>query len=356
MQPTNLVAAADRSNSKAHPIVAWLTVNRRCNFRCIWCYAQGADFKKEKEMSLDLAMRITKILQSAGVQHLFVTGGEPTLWKHLFEFNDFCRRIGLETTLVTNGMRFGNDAFWWQYLEHPNSYVGVSIKAGNPVQLRETTKVRQFAAVTKGITRAMTHFHSGVGIVYNTYCSDNLIEMSEYALSCGAKTVKLDFCTPVFMDNEPAAISLIEPSRIASNILRDYPRLEEITHGNLAFIMSVPFCIWPKELIQELKAKNRIESVCHLLRREGIVIGTDGSLFMCNELFDFPIGKYPENFESAESLIEFLSSQEINGYYEELSRYPSDRCQECTWYLDCGGGCPLQWSVYEPSNVVHPIH
>lgn len=337
------------------PIVAWLTVNRRCNFRCQWCYAQGAGFAKEKEMPVELAINITQILQSSGVQHLFVTGGEPTLWKPLFQFNDFCRKIGLETTLVTNGMRFGNDVFWQQYLQHPNAFVGVSLKAGNPEQLRETTKVRQFDTVTKGITRAMAHFHSGVGIVYNTHCADNLIEMAEYALSCGAQTVKLDFCTPVFIQNEPSAISVVEPSRIVSNILRDYPRLEEITEGRLAFIMSVPFCFWPEEFIYELKAKNRIESVCHLIRQEGIVVGTDGSLYMCNELFDFPIGKYQENFESAESLIGFLSSREIIGYYEELSRYPSDRCQDCSWYMDCGGGCPLQWSVFEPEEVIHPV-
>lgn len=344
-----------QSNHEIHPTVAWLTVNRRCNFRCKWCYAQGASFDKEEEMPLELAIDITRLLNTAGIRHFFVTGGEPSLWGPLTKFNTFCQEIGLETTLVTNGMRFGNDNFWREYLEHPNTFVGISLKAGNPSQLMETAKVRRFAAVTKGISRAMSHFQSGVGIVYNSYCTDNLLEMAQYGMSCGARSVKIDFCTPVFVNGQPSAICVVEPRQMVANIMRDYLRLEEITEGNLAFIMSIPFCFWPKEFIQELKTKNRIESVCQLMKREGIVVGSDGSLYMCNELFDFPIGKYPEDFNSSDSLVEFLNSQEVNEYYAELSRYPSDRCQECSWYMDCGGGCPLHWSIYDPEQLVHPV-
>jgi len=350
-----LVSSSEKTEGPVRPSVAWLTVNRRCNFRCKWCYAQGAEFDTAQDMPIDLAVRMTRILQSAGVQHLFVTGGEPTLWNPLLKFNDFCQKIGLETTLVTNGMRFSNDAFWHRYLEHPNTFVGISLKAGNPKQLWESAQVRQFATVTRGITRAMTHFQSGVGIVYNTDCSGNLIEMAEYAMSCNAKTIKLDFCTPVFVNGEPSAICVTEPGHMVEGVMHDYPRLVEITNGNLAFIMSVPFCFWPQEFIQKLKAKNRIESVCQLLKREGIVVGSGGSLYMCNELFDFPIGKYAEDFNTAASLVELLNSPKISGYYNELSRYPSDRCQDYSWYMDCGGGCPLQWSVLEPEKLIHPI-
>lgn len=343
------------ANNSVCLVGAWLTVNRRCNFRCEWCYAQGAGFAKEKEMSLDLAIDITRILVGSGITQLFVTGGEPTLWKPLIQFNDFCREINLETTLVTNGMRFGNDVFWQQYLERPNTFVGISLKASDPEQLRATAKVRQFTTVTKGISRAMRHFQSGVGIVYNSYCADNLIEMTEYALSCGARTVKIDFCTPVFVNSQPSALCMVEPHQLVANIIRDYPYLEKITAGQLSFIMSIPFCLWPKEFIHELKAKNRIESVCHLIKREGIVVGSDGLLYMCNELFDFPIGKYPKNFTDSDSLTEFLNNREINEYYSELSRYPSDRCQECCWHMDCGGGCPLHWSIYEPEQLINPV-
>lgn len=349
------IETAVEPHNKNKPLVAWLTVNRRCNFRCVWCYAQGTKFSKEEEMPLSLAMAITRLLTAAGVRHLFITGGEPTLWQPLIKFNAFCHEIGLSTTIVTNAMRFGDDKYWNRYLEHPNTCVGVSLKASSPKELWGTAKVRRFGEVTKGITRAMNHFRSGVGIVYNTYCVDSMVEMSKYAMDCGAQSVKIDFCTPVLIDGEPSPISVVDPSVMVPCILRDYPQLEDITGGNIAFIMSIPFCFWPKEFVQELKSKNRIESVCQLLRREGLVVGHDGSVFMCNELFDFPIGKYPNNFNTAESLIEFLNSDEIDGYYNELSRYPSDRCETCAWYQDCGGGCPLQWTFFSPERLIHPV-
>lgn len=340
---------------KIKPLGAWLTVNRRCNFRCRWCYAQGAGFSANDEMPLEHAKNITLILIGAGVKQLLITGGEPTLWKHLIDFNVFCQEIGLETTLVTNGMRFGNDAFWLKYLEHPNTFVGISIKAGNPGELRNTAGSRQFATVTKGISRAMEHFQSGVGIVYNSHYTESLIEMTEYAMSCGAKTIKIDFCTPVFINGKPSAICVVKPNQLVAKIVRDYPRLEKITGGNIAFIMSIPFCLWPREFIEELKAKDKIESVCHLIKKEGIVVNCDGSLCMCNELFDFPIGKYGEDFHNSDSLLAFLNSKKILGYYKALSRYPANCCQECSWYMDCGGGCPLQWSIYQPEQLVHPV-
>lgn len=337
------------------PNYAWLTVNRRCNFRCEWCYAQGAEFSKEQEMSLDEAIALTDILVGAGVIHLFVTGGEPTLWSPLIRFNVYCREIGLDTTLVTNAMRFGNDVFWERYIKDPNTFVGVSLKAGDRHQLIQTTKVHQFDMVTRGIARAMDHFQTGVGIVYNSYLADNLLDICRYAVDeCHANSVKLDFCSPVFVEDQPLSSCVVQPSQLVSAILRDYPDMVKLS-PELSFIMSIPFCFWPKSFIEELEAEDRIESVCHLVRREGIVVTTDGSVVMCNELFDYPIGRYLSDFSDSATFIELLNSAEVNGYYDGMSRYPSNKCQDCSWFEKCGGGCPLFWSIYDPEFYVQPI-
>ena len=310
-----------RLSEISRPLYAWLTVNRRCNFRCQWCYAQGAKFSKDQEMALDLAVKLTNILLEVGVNHLFVTGGEPTLWEPLFEFNAFCQRVGLKTTLVTNAMRFGDDQYWEQYLMSPNSYVGVSLKAGNADQLRKVAKVRNFEKVSRGINRAMEHFQSGVGIVYNEHYADCLVQMTEFAITaCSAKSVKIDFCTPVFVEGQPVLSCVMNPQLLVSNIVRDFPTLEELTSGQLSFIMSIPFCLWPKDFILELKDQNLIESVCHLMRREGIVVGFDGSLYMCNELFDFPIGKYG---------VDFFDAEKRNELPGQFSRCQCGNCRCC---------------------------
>lgn len=337
------------------PKAAWFNVNRRCNFRCKWCYGQGTDFDTEKEMILPFATEMVELLAKAHIKKIIIIGGEPTLWEPLTEFNVICQDLGLDTTIVTNAMRFSDDDFWEKYIKSPNTVVNISLKAGDSKQLLEVAGVRFHKSVEKALQRALEHFDTGVGITYNSYYVDNLPKMAEFAMECGARYLKVDFCTPVFVNGEPSDAYMVEPRQMVANIVRDYPKLDKITGGRLGFEMSVPLCLWPEGFIAELKAKGQIGSVCSVVKREGIVINHDGQLLMCNELFDFPMGQYGVDFQDEFSLISFLNSEEVRNYYAQISRYPSNACKPCEWYADCGGGCPLRWAVYQPERLIKPI-
>lgn len=62
----------------------WLTVNRRCNLRCGWCYARDTDYKS-KDMSLDLAEKLINFFKELAVTQTVVLGGEPTVYPHLLQ-------------------------------------------------------------------------------------------------------------------------------------------------------------------------------------------------------------------------------------------------------------------------------
>lgn len=334
------------------PIAAWLTVNRQCNFRCKWCYAQDTDFDINKNMSISMARDIVNIVKGVGIKYLIITGGEPTLWKPLQKLNMYCSELGMTTTIITNTMQFGNDQYWKEYIQNPSDRVNISLKAGTPETLFHTTGVSNSELVEKGIRRAIQHYKTGVSITYNTYCSDKLLELAEFAMRCGANMFNIDFCSPVFIDGEPTNKWMIEPNQIVNKIIRDYDELDKITQGKITFMMTIPFCLWPKGFIEKLLRKNQITSVCQLIKREGIVIECDGTLSICNGLFDFPIGKYQTDYHDSQSLIELLNSREVNNYYQEITRYPSNICSECVWYSMCGGGCPLRWTIYDPNQLL----
>lgn len=345
----------DQCRAVVRPVTAWLTVNRRCNFRCKWCYGKGTGFDTSKEMSLSFATEMIRLFAGAGVKNIVVIGGEPTLWKPLQQFNVICHDAGLKSTIVTNAMRFGRNSYWRDYLKSPNSAVSISLKAGSPSQLLEVASVGQYELVTKGISRAVERFQTGVSITYNTHYTNSLVEMARYAMSCGAKWIKIDFCTTVFEDGQPLSTYMVPPRELVANIVRDYPTLEEITNGNLVFEMSLPLCLWPQDFVEQLKAKHQITTVCHMAKRQGIVVSHDGQLLMCNGLFDYPIGQYRNHFADSRTLIAYLNSEEVNNYYTEITRYPSTRCQQCRRYVECGGGCPLRWAIYDPEELVTPI-
>ena len=118
------------------PNIAWITVNRRCNMRCGWCYAARSDYKGE--MTLDFAKKIALFIHSCGIKKVIIIGGEPTMWEILTDLNRFCRELGLETVLATNAMRFSDKVFWEKYKDDPNDSIGISLKGHNISSYKET--------------------------------------------------------------------------------------------------------------------------------------------------------------------------------------------------------------------------
>ena len=194
-----------------------------------------------------------------------------------------------------------------------------------------------------------------VSITYNVFYVDNLLELVKFAVWCGAKTIKIDFCSVRFINNKVDSSFMVKPERLIKNILKDYPFLEEITEGNIVFEMMLPFCLWPVDFINKLKNEGKILSVCHVLKQKGIIFDEGGNLIICNALFDYPIGRYGTDFCDKISLLDWLNKPQIINYYNSLRRYPSLKCKSCSVYFECGGGCPLRWTIYKPDELVKPI-
>lgn len=336
------------------PSVMWLTVNRECNFRCKWCYAQGTGYVKE-EMPFDLAIRLSRIGVDIGIKQVLLIGGEPTLWPHVTEYNAFAKAEKLQTTLVTNAFLCGSDPYWNKYIENPCNSHGISLKAGNPGQLLELTGVNNFDTLLKGISRLNALSPSFVSIVYGPDYDENIQELVSLAMSCGAKGVSIDFCRG-FVSNGSINDSSAGTFRDAAlNIVKNYDELNRITDGNLGIEMSMPFCVWPTEFVQKLIEHHQAMSICHVIKRKGLIFDSNGDLLMCNSLFDFPIGRLDVDYCDSKTLLDHLNKPEIIGYYDRISSYPSTKCAECSWYSMCGGGCPLHWATHKPDDVIRPI-
>jgi radical SAM protein with 4Fe4S-binding SPASM domain len=303
-------------------------------------------------MSLDLAKELTALISTLGIKHITVIGGEPTLWEPLIEFNRFCKSKKLKTTLVTNAMMFGFDDFWKKYKECTNTFAGISLKAHSPSKLKEIAGIKNFNVVALGIKRGLKLFKCGVSTVYSSLYADSLIDMAIFAMKCGAKSLNIGFCTPAIYNNKADDKFMIDPKSVVSNMLKSYPRLSEITNNRLVFSMKIPLCLWPTSFIETLIRENQITTVCQLQMRNGIVFNVDGSVIMCNGLFDYPIGKYNKDFSDKKGLITFLNDSKIVNYYNKINAYPSEKCVSCEKYSYCSGGCPLIWTVYNANQLI----
>ena len=68
-------------NSKK-PSTVWLTLNRKCNNNCSWCYAQRAE---KEEMDFKKAKMCIGNLAALGIKNIVLIGGEPTIYPQIIE-------------------------------------------------------------------------------------------------------------------------------------------------------------------------------------------------------------------------------------------------------------------------------
>jgi len=87
--------------------VVWL--GQTCNLNCYFCYFRDKiDDKEHPEhpfMPLEKAKKIMHTLRYVyGNRAVDIQGGEPTIYPGIYELISYCKEIGLEPTLITNGI------------------------------------------------------------------------------------------------------------------------------------------------------------------------------------------------------------------------------------------------------------
>ncbi len=113
------------------PIVVW-NMTRRCNLKCVHCYAAATNRADPRELSLEEAKQMIDDLASFGAPVILFSGGEPLMRGDLTELALYARERGLRAVISTNGTLITPQKAK-KFKEIGLSYVGVSVDG-----LRET--------------------------------------------------------------------------------------------------------------------------------------------------------------------------------------------------------------------------
>jgi len=86
---------------KSGIIVVW-NVTKRCNLKCIHCYAFACN-NISNELTTSEALAVIDDLAEMNVSLLLISGGEPLLRKDIFELAKYAKLKGIKCALSTNG-------------------------------------------------------------------------------------------------------------------------------------------------------------------------------------------------------------------------------------------------------------
>lgn len=128
------------------PVVVW-NVTRRCNLKCVHCYAHAKDMAFDDELTTGEGKRIIDDLAAFGSPVILFSGGEPLARKDLPELADYAVQKGMRAVISTNGTLITAEVA--RTLKRIGlSYVGISLDGMETVN-------DKFRGVTGAFKKAM---------------------------------------------------------------------------------------------------------------------------------------------------------------------------------------------------------
>ncbi len=131
------------------PVVVW-NVTRRCNLRCVHCYAHAKEEAGADELTTEQGRILLDDLAAFGVPVVLFSGGEPLARRDLPELADYAVGKGMRAVISTNGTLI--TAAVARTLKNIGlSYVGISIDGMQEVNDRFRAVPGAFQAALNGI-------------------------------------------------------------------------------------------------------------------------------------------------------------------------------------------------------------
>lgn len=322
---------------------AWLTTNRSCNNACEWCYAKNAGLKS---MDFEKLKKCIDSLSDINVKNVVLIGGEPTLYAHLFDTLHYLKEKGIYVSMASNGRLFCDKDFAKKCYQAGLRSVNISLKAITEADYISLTG-------KEGFHEAIEGYHNLKKLGINTSLS-YVITTESFALedliNC-MKKEKLDdivfqFVKPtVQLEAAEPIMKMDAMGRVVSAI---YHRMKQ---EQIHYIIeaSFPFCFIDQDILEQLLVEKKITNGCHIKTGSGLNFDEKFQVIPCNHFVDFPFQK--REIVCKEDIEALYASEEMKTFRKQVNTYISKKCENCKWWMKCGGGCFTRW-LYEKTDQI----
>lgn len=173
--------------------VMWL--GQTCNLRCHFCYfldrIDDHEHPEHAFMDVEKAKQIcTALVEHYGNNSIDIQGGEPTIWKGIYELVRHCRDIGLVPTLITNALALSKKDICVRLKEAGLRDLLISVQGLGETYDRIVQTKGAYEKQKRGIENAIA---VGIPLRFNCVLSKpalpQLKEIAEYAVACKVRVV-----------------------------------------------------------------------------------------------------------------------------------------------------------------------
>ena len=325
------------------PVVVW-NITRRCNLKCVHCYAHAKNIPFENELTTTEGKALLDDLADFGVPVILFSGGEPLMREDLPELAAYAVEKKMRAVISTNGTLIPPDTA--KTLKSIGlSYVGISIDGLETVNDRFRAVKGAFRMALEGIENCQAAgIKVGLRFTINRFNRDeipkifDLIEEHDIPRACFYHLVYAGRGSNLIKDD----LSLEESRRVVDLIMDRTRALCEA--GKPKEILTVDnHADGPYVYMRLLKEDpQRAAAVYELLKmnegnNSGRGIGCvswDGEVYADQFWRHHSFGNIRER---ALSEIWTDTSEPLMQQLKEKKKYVTGRCATCRWLDVCGG-------------------
>lgn len=330
----------------------WLTVTRKCNNFCEWCYTKNK--LNCENMDFNDAVSCVDKLSELGALRVVLIGGEPTLYPNFFELVKYISSKGIKVSLATNGRKLSDISFASNLMESGINSVNISLKGTSEEEYIKFTKSYGLIEAISGYKNLLELGFRNVSLSYvivddNKKKFDEMIELIE---SYNLKNIVFQFVKPVLtLDNHTDTFDIEKMGKFVTYIYKQMKK----TRSNYCLEISFPLCAVDKQILEKLIQENRITTCCHISKGSGVIFDTDFKILPCNHFAEFPYSEEKIGLKSSKEIYEFLYTDTCNNLRRTAGSYPSTKCVDCDKWEICGGGCFTRWFYQEPEKIIDKL-
>lgn len=303
-----------------------ITLTRKCNLRCNFCYAKKTEYIENDIIDYDDLKKVIDFCDEARVKYIVFTGGEPTLYPQIFDILEYIKtkKNKIQVAIATNGILLKNMEFCNKLVSYGVSYVDISLKGKDEEQCKALVGAECFKAQEQAIQNlSKLKLDYTCSMVLTKENIGSLCESVRNSLNKGAKQFSFTFV----IDNEKTEYdedtywNINNPHILIEAFMMQVEELNSITE-EWWIEYSFPLCVYTEEQLNILEGKMAFP--CQIHNENGITFDTELNLIPCNMYFENKIGRLGSDFLSYEDFKNWMKNDAYRSVIDRLKEYPSE--------------------------------